>query len=768
MPETDTTVAALMPLTDRQEQKVYNPDQMWSDDFAVKVAVQDFSSAEQYRTQNCDLRWRNANELYVAWVQQKYWEGTRMPRASMGVFVAFEQIESMLPKILSAIFSDNPWFQADPVGQTTAKDATLWRDTILDQLDRTRVREVFRRCIKSGLLYGNGIMKLSWTLKECKYLRWVPRMQPKAAPLYDPLQGMGQQFSGFERVLDKQTYTEIENRPELEYVSLADFYIDPNCNSPQPRDSRFRIRRKLCTVEDLKQLRGTTPWKIPDDATLLDWARYKPSTQADATKSTEELYRLASWYPTNDQTVDPGGKRVEVLEYETDERLVLVANRCHALLNVPNSYGCCTYYDAFYADVLDRFYAMGVCDIVEGEQRLQGALLNGRLDELALALHRPMVKKLGVKTPTYALRARPGQIWEAEDPKNDYQFMQIPDITANAYIETNASQMRVQKNTGQSDLYSSGVPSAGGNSASRTATGIGAQVQASGSRIQYIVENLEDTFIEPMLNDLVKLNQMFPPIGTPEAEVIALTRVQLSMRASAKMQARMGLLQTFPLIMQTLGNPAFIQELAQSGQSPDWSEIMRILEEMTGYKKRADLIRQLSPEEMQARQQKQQMPEMIKAKMQEQRIMGQQTIQREKLQASHQASLQMAQLDAEKEKLLAQFKAQLEIQAGTQEVELKRQELLLQAKIEQEKLVVEREKIAAQANVSDNRVLVDLTKALIAAQSDEETGEATVIRNADGLIEKVIKAADSGAHIVNTVERDADGNVIRVVSSREG
>lgn len=687
-PETDTVVAALMPLTERQEAKVYDPTEMWSDNFAVKIAVQDFHSAEQYRTQNCDWRWRSANELYVAWVQQKYWEGTRMPRASMGVYVAFEQIESMLPKILSAIFSDNPWFQADPVGQTTAKDASLWRDTILDQLDRTRVREIFRRCIKSALLYGNGIMKMSWTLKECEYLRWIPKMQPQATTVMDPLRGMVPQFQGYKRVLDKQTYKEIENRPELEYVSLTDFYVDPNCCSPQPRDSRFRIRRKLCTVEDLKQLRDTKPWKIPDDATLLEWARYKPSTQADATKSTEELFRLASWSPSLDQTVDPGGKRVEVLEYETDERLVLVANREHALLNTPNYPDVkCSYYDAFYADVLDRFYALGVCDITEGEQRLQAALLNGRLDELALALHRPMVKKLGVKTPTYALRVRPGQIWEAENPRDDYQFLQIPDITANAYVEANASQMRVQKNTGQSDLYSSGVPSAGGNSASRTATGIGAQVQASGSRIQYIVENLEDTFIEPMLNDCVKLNQLFPPIGTPETEVIALTKVQLSMRASAKMQARMGLLQTFPLILQTLGNPAFIQELAKNGQTPDWMELMRILEEMTGYKKRADLIRQLTPQEMQAMQQSQQNPEMAKERMQAQRIQSQLAIE--------------------------QSKNETDAQHMDQEIRLER-----------EWMDVERDKIDAQEAESSNRVLADLAKVLLTTMNDSREGDS--------------------------------------------
>ena len=628
---TDVT-GAIDPLTTKEEATVHLPAELWTDDFAVKIVCRDFDYAEQYRTQNADWRWRTANELYQAWVQQKYWEGSKVPRASLGVFVAFEQIESMLPKLMSAIFSDNPWFQAEALGGTTPAQATRWRDLIHDQLDKTRVREIFRRCIKSGLLYGNGIMKLSWLLKQSERLEWVPRMQPKQQQSADPLSGEQPKFAGFERVLDKRTVREMENRPELEYVSLMDFYVDPNCASPQVCDGRYAIHRKLVTVEDLAELRDskTAPWKIPDDDTLLRWATFKSTTQADNTKSTSELFRLGYWLPTDDKTADPGGKRIEILEYWSHDRTAIVANRQKAIYNTPNSYNFIPFYDTFYADVLDRFYAMGVCDVVEGEQRLQQALLNGRLDEVALALHRPMVKKLGIKTPTYSLRTRPGQIWEAEDPSKDYKFLDIPNITQSAYIETQGSEMRVQKVTGQSDLYSTGTASSGGNSASRTATGIGAQVQAGGSRIQYLVENLEDTFVEPMLNDVVKLNKMFPPVGTSFEDAITMSRVSISMRASAKMQSRMALMQTFPLVFQTMANPGLMQQLAQQGKKFNWEELMRMLQEFTGYRKMGELVMPMSPEEMQKLNQPPP-EEKLRAEMQTQRIQGQAAITKMKM-----------------------------------------------------------------------------------------------------------------------------------------
>lgn len=629
MPEA-TFLDAVQPLTDREQNKIHAPTDLWSDAFALKVAVQDFDRAEAYRTQNCDWRWRNANELYQAWVQQKYWEGTKIPRASIGVFVAFEQIESMLPKLLGAIFSENPWFHADPLFQTTAEQARGWQALILDQLDKTRVREIYRRAIKSGLMYGNGIVKLSWKLRQYEELEWLPRMQPNMT-----VRGGRPQISGFKRVIDKRTVNRIENRPELEYVSLNDFYIDPNCFSPQVADAQYCVQRKLVSIEDLAALRDLKEFNIPSDDALIQMAKYKPSTNADATKSTAELFRMGFWSPQIDQSVDPALARIELLEYWRDDRIVWVLNRNHAALNMPNSYGFKPFYDAFYADVLDRFYAMGVCDVVEGEQRLQAALLNGRLDELSLSLHRPLVKKLGVKQPQYALRVKPGQMWESEDPKNDFIFMDIPNITANAYIETQGSEMRVQKTTGVTDLAVLGTPSSGGNSAARTATGVGVQAQASASRLQYLVENLEDTFIEPMLNDIVKLNQMFPPIGTSLTDTVAMSRVQLTMRASAKMQSKMSLMQTFPLVFQALTNGPFISQLQMQGVTVDWQELMNILIDMTGYRNRADLIRPLKPEEME-RMNQPPAEEMIRMQMQKERIQGQAQIQDRKLQAQMQ------------------------------------------------------------------------------------------------------------------------------------
>lgn len=645
-------LTATTPLTPAQESTVYQPDQPWSDDFALKVAVQDFNRAESYRTSNHDWRWAEHNRLYQATVEQKFWEGTRIPRSSLPIFLSFEQIESMLPKILSAIFSDNPWFQVDPEPGTTADEARSARDILIRQLDNANVREVLRQWIKSGLQYGNGIFELSWIQKKTTRKKYVSKFeaQYKKGQMIDPATGQpAQAFTGYKRILEQKEFDELDNHPMLENILIEDFYIDPNCSTPQPQSGRYVATRKLMAVDEADALRENKLFNIPPKDILIEMAKHKTATQGDITKKSSETARQGYYNPGMDQTVDPGGKRLEVIRYCTADRWVYVFNREHVAYNEANPYGFIPFYCFPYADVLGRFYAMGMCDVLEGEQRFRTSLRNGRVDEIALNIHRPMIKRRGMTLPNYQMRQTPGRVWEVENPKEDLIFPEQPNILQNAYIEDQFSSAEAQKVTGMSDLAVLGTPGAGGNSASRTATGVGVQAQASFSRIQYLVENAEDLGIEPMLTDLWKLNQLYPPIKDMAVpipgqegksynvppELIINSNVKFKMRASAKMQAKMALLQSFPLVLQTLANPVFMQQLAQQGEAIDFSEIVSMLLDMTGYKNRGDIIRKLTPQEKQSMNQPPQQ-DMIRMQMQRERLQSQQQTTQQKMQADQQ------------------------------------------------------------------------------------------------------------------------------------
>jgi hypothetical protein len=279
--------------------------------------------------------------------------------------------------------------------------------------------------------------------------------------------------TGFERVLTEKRSLVIENKPVVQHLSIKDFYVDPNCESQLVSDARYCAKRVLMTVDDVSALRGTPQFKIPPNDELIEMSSQKPTTQGDADKAVIEMMRYGWYNPIVDQTVDPGGKRLEVIGYWTKDRYVWILNRKYVCLNIKNPYGFIPFYHASYTDVPDRFYGMSICDVTEGEQRLQSSTLNARIDEMALNIHRPVIKRRGISTPAYQLRQRPGQMIEADNPKEDYVFPDPPQVMQQAYIEVQASEARVQKTTGGSDLAMLGTASAGGNSASRTATGVG-------------------------------------------------------------------------------------------------------------------------------------------------------------------------------------------------------------------------------------------------------------------------------------------------------
>src|SRR5215831_10752639 len=150
-------------------QTVYMPGQQWSDQWALDHVVADYNLAEQYRTLNHDWRFRNSDELYLAWMVQKYWEGTRIPRSNLGIYVAFQQVESLLPKAVSTLFADGEkWFDTVAEPGTSQDEATAVRDLLLYQLraDHRRpqdgVREVFRRILKEACIYGNGVAEVGY------------------------------------------------------------------------------------------------------------------------------------------------------------------------------------------------------------------------------------------------------------------------------------------------------------------------------------------------------------------------------------------------------------------------------------------------------------------------------------------------------------------------------------------------------------------------------------------------------------------------------
>ncbi len=593
----------------------------WSDYIALKRVKRNFEHAENYVRLNHAWRWGNADELYLGWMQQKYWEGTKIPRSSLPVYLTFEHIESALPQDIQALFGEPQWFDMRPYPVTTAQESAAIHELLLAQNrglnNGTGIREIFRKTCKSARLYGNGIIYQGWKRGTEQKLVTIDQLVPERQTLNIPGFGAIPVPTGkmLRQVQHVPQSIEI-NEPILEYVSLRDFFIDPNCPSPLPWEANYCIRRKLVPIKLIAQLSGQPGFNIPDLPFLLAMAIGKEHSQSDQARHVGEAMRDATYNPTDDYSVSGEDKRIEVLEYWTSDRLVWLIGRKYVAYNVPNPYGWIPFLNISYADVLDRFYALGMTDILEPEQRLQQSIINARVDELSLMIHPPAKKRRGVPILLSQLRRRPGLVAEMEDPETDLIWEEPRNVTAQAYVEVAASEQRSQRRDGITEMGAMGTPGAG-SSINRTATGINTLAGATKFRIGYFIENVQENVIVPMLVHQLELNQRFNTqkdiveVLGQEGQAIQLSsdslmraKIRFEMRAANKATSRSAVMQILPLLIQSALNPEMQRQLAAIGLTMDANNIMNVAMDSVG---RGDLknllLRKLTPQEIQMMQQ---------------------------------------------------------------------------------------------------------------------------------------------------------------------
>lgn len=590
--------ANVTPALNQPKQVITSPTKQWDDQQAYNIALGDFRRAESYRTRNHDRRFKASDELWLAWSQRKTWEGTKIPRSSIGVFLALEQCEALLPLVISSLFGDNDLpFGCDPRPNSTVAQARAVRELLRSQLtdlsdsqQYISLREVFRRALKSSHIYGLGPVEFGWQMQSLERIRYIQAQVPRKVHIPHPLTGELTPVSTgqYDLQVFEKSYTQYVNKPLLQNLDIRDCYFDPNGNSPNPNSGSFFCHRSLLSISQIKELEGLPKFNIPNDNQLLALSKMKSITEGDNSKTAQEAYRNNSWIPTVDESVDPANARIEVIRYWQKHKMVWIFGRQWIAYNDLNQYDMIPVLNAFYLDVPGRTYGLSLCDIVEGDQRLAEALVNARIDELNLIIHAPIIRKRGSMEPQAMKKMRPGIEWLVDgDPSKDIIRMEMGNVTSESYIEMDALERRVQRYTGVTDLAALGTPSAGGNSANRTAKGVSTQSEATGKRIQYQVENIEDQFMVPLLNILLALNKKFLrrdqeiEILGAQGQLLQLQPVDIlnadvrfSMKASSKMKARQSMLAGgLGLILQTYMNPQTMMLMAQQGYALNMSEI---------------------------------------------------------------------------------------------------------------------------------------------------------------------------------------------------
>src|SRR6185369_16484636 len=181
------------------------------------------------------------------WVPGKFWEGTTIPRASLGYPIVFSQIEAALPAISQEIFTpQDDWFQVEAEPGTKIEEAREVQEHMSYVLEHAKndysqtARNELEVALQQILMYGNGGISLE--------------------------------------------YDSILQRPVVQWVDIRDFYIDPGCPVPNVDESRSVIRRKMMTIDELVLRRQDPRMKIPEDDVLYHMSKNQQFATGDQTK----------------------------------------------------------------------------------------------------------------------------------------------------------------------------------------------------------------------------------------------------------------------------------------------------------------------------------------------------------------------------------------------------------------------------------------------------------------------------------------------------
>src|SRR5277367_5502658 len=85
------------------------PPELPEDATAKELVLKDLNRGEYYLlAKGMSVEWDADDRLYLFRVPQGFWEGSSVPRASLGVPLIYEHIESLMPQVMAALFADDP------------------------------------------------------------------------------------------------------------------------------------------------------------------------------------------------------------------------------------------------------------------------------------------------------------------------------------------------------------------------------------------------------------------------------------------------------------------------------------------------------------------------------------------------------------------------------------------------------------------------------------------------------------------------------------
>lgn len=490
----------------------------------------------------------------------------RVGRSRIKSSDTMDAIEWMMPAFMKTFAGTNTCVNIAPIGTEDVGKAEKLEGLLNWQFMGQNVQGFNKlyEWIKTSLIYGTSIMKVTWKDTYVKKNFDMPmatqsqmdemmndegyinvdaipedimpgmtiseEMWQMAASDPEMLQKIGQvnaQPQGIQPVAlePMRVYREVNGTkkiksysgPQVEVISPEDFYMDPEAKSIN--EAQFVIHRVWRTFGDLKKLEEDGVYNKVDD--VKDWLNKKGHKDFNNTEEAARYDAADQNDPANSTSFDEDDqlarRKVEVFEWwglmdlegEGLQEPYLVVFCGDSILRMEvNPYGHGQAPFEVLRPMLDpfKFTGIGMPELVGEFQALKTAILRQTLDNISFQNNGMWLVNRNAGVDTNALmNPRPGGVVMTNIVQGAVTSIAPQSLHSMPLTMLELVDSMLQKRTGVTS-YNQGLDA---NSLNKTATGITKIMDASAQRIELIARIMAETGIKPLYQKLLMLNQQF-------------------------------------------------------------------------------------------------------------------------------------------------------------------------------------------------------------------------------------------------------------------
>lgn len=390
--------------------------------------------------------WRNTYEttwdsIYRMYVNQI--TASKTPtRSKISVPVVFQIIESALPKIVNAIFSqDESFFEVIPFNEDEDVEGEMIHMLLEYQLARANFFVKFLDFSKQLLLYGTSYFKVYWKTKR----DWVWDRKPvrKNKNILGFLLGEKIEWE------DTKEYKIVERRPEVDFIDILDVFPDPEARVNHSDEPDVFIRSWSDTTT-LKEM-GKGPFPVYANTDRED-------IKGDKDSFAESRSLRSSARGEGSKGNIRTGKSVELLEfwgrYDVDgdgireHALITIANRKVIVQAKPNPF----YHQksplvrTVLFPVPGEWFGIGLVEPIMSLKHELDTLRRQRLDNVNQVLNAMWKVNTMADVDTETLFSAPNNIVLTDD-MSAVEKLDGQDVTGSAYTEAQVVQSDIENTT---------------------------------------------------------------------------------------------------------------------------------------------------------------------------------------------------------------------------------------------------------------------------------------------------------------------------------